>query len=383
MVKVDKYLNHLGSSLQQIPLEQVQQVIQILHQARLNGNQVFVMGNGGSASTSSHFVCDLAKNTYFEGLPAFRAIDLNSSNAIFTALANDEGYENVFSQQLRNLVNPNDVVIGISTSGNSPNILKAIDLANKAGALTIGMTGYEGGKLANLVNVEVRVPSDNIRHIEDIHMIISHLISFALYELSSETIAFKIKKDDSIKPQELPVIAGNFTVNEEELSLMSSEVSNYESNEIDKKHSSMLFQLLNMMLGLTKTESGTLIMLDDAGNVIDGVQVYRGKSVSPSIEQMDDISKNGLAGWVVKNQQSALIENTNDDDRWLQRPWENMQDDLKSALSVPIKAGKIVGCITLVRPNDNRFSIKDLELVTNMTSSIAPALFSPAEKENN
>jgi D-sedoheptulose 7-phosphate isomerase len=382
MVKVDKYLNHLGSTLQQIPLEQVQNVIQILHQARLNGNQVFVMGNGGSASTSSHFVCDLAKNTYFEGLPAFRAIDLNSSNAIFTALANDEGYENVFSQQLRNLINPHDVIIGISTSGNSPNILKAIDLANKAGAITIGMTGYEGGKLANLVNVEVRVPSDNIRHIEDIHMIISHLISFALYELSSETIAFKVKKGDSIKPQDLSIIAGNYSFNEEELSLLS-EFSNYGSNEIDKKHSSLLVQLLNMMLGLTKTQSGTLIMLDDSGTVIDGVQVYRGKMVTPSVEQMVDISKNGLAGWVVKNQQAALIENTNEDNRWLQRPWENMKDDSKSALSVPIKAGKIVGCITLVRPKENRFSIKDLELVTNMTSSLAPALFSSDEKENN
>ena len=104
--------------------------------------------------------------------------------------------------------------------------------------------------------------------------------------------------------------------------------------------------------------------------------------MSPSIEQMVDISKNGLAGWVLKNQQAALVENTNDDNRWLQRPWESMQDDLKSALSVPIKAGKIVGCITLVRPKDNRFSIKDLELVSNMTSSIATTLFDTDKKEN-
>lgn len=382
MIKVDKYLNNLGDSLQQIPLEKVQHVIQILHHARLNGRQIFIMGNGGSASTSSHFVCDLAKNNYFEGLPPFRAIDLNSSNAIFTALANDEGYENVFSHQLRTLIEPHDIVIGISTSGNSPNVLRAIELANKTGAITIGMTGFEGGKLSELVNVEVRVPSDNIRHVEDIHMIITHLISFALYELSGETIAFQVKKRDTFTNQNLPSLDPNIFKKTQDFSNLKNEISELSGGNNKDKQTSMLFQLLNMMLGLTKTQSGTLILLDDQGNVIDGAQVFRGKSVSPSIEQMAEISKNGLAGWVLKNQQAALVENTNDDNRWLQRPWESMQDDSKSALSVPIKAGKIVGCITLVRPKDNRFSVKDLELVTNMTGSIATTLFDSGKKEN-
>lgn len=379
MIKVDKYLNNLGDSLQQIPLEKVQHVIQILHHARLNGRQIFIMGNGGSASTSSHFVCDLAKNNYFEGLPPFRAIDLNSSNAIFTALANDEGYENVFSHQLRILIEPHDIVIGISTSGNSPNVLRAIELANKLGAITIGMTGYEGGKLSELVNVEVRVPSDNIRHVEDIHMIITHLISFALYELSSETIAFQVNKRDTFTKLNLPTLEPEIYIEKKDFSGFKNENGSQKDGE---KQSSMLFQLLNMMLGLTKTQSGTLILLDEDSNIIDGAQVFRGKAVSPSIEQMVDISKNGLAGWVVKNQQAALVENTNDDSRWLQRPWESMQDESKSALSVPIKAGKIVGCITLVRPKDNRFSVKDLELVTSMTSSIATTLFDTEKKDN-
>jgi D-sedoheptulose 7-phosphate isomerase len=379
MIKVDKYLNNLGDSLQQIPLEKVQHVIQILHHARLNGRQIFIMGNGGSASTSSHFVCDLAKNNYFEGLPPFRAIDLNSSNAIFTALANDEGYENVFSHQLRILIEPHDIVIGISTSGNSPNVLRAIELANKLGAITIGMTGYEGGKLSELVNVEVRVPSDNIRHVEDIHMIITHLISFALYELSSETIAFQVNKRDTFTKLNLPTLEPEIYIETKDFSGFKNENGSQKDGE---KQSSMLFQLLNMMLGLTKTQSGTLILLDEDSNIIDGAQVFRGKAVSPSIEQMVDVSKNGLAGWVVKNQQAALVENTNDDSRWLQRPWESMQDESKSALSVPIKAGKIVGCITLVRPKDNRFSVKDLELVTSMTSSIATTLFDTEKKDN-
>ena len=225
MIKVDNYLNNLGTSLQQIPLEKVQHVIQILHHARLNGRQIFIMGNGGSASTSSHFVCDLAKNNYFEGLPPFRAIDLNSSNAIFTALANDEGYENVFSHQLRNLIEPHDIVIGISTSGNSPNVLRAIELANKSGAITIGMTGFEGGKLSELVNVEIRIPSDNIRHVEDIHMIITHLISFALYELSGETIAFQVKKRDTFTNQNLPSLDPNINNKTQDFSNLKKKIN--------------------------------------------------------------------------------------------------------------------------------------------------------------
>ncbi len=200
MIQIDDYLSRLGESLKQIPLDTVKRVIQILHHARLSGKQVFIMGNGGSASTSSHFVCDLAKNNYFEELPPFRAIDLNRSNAIFTALANDDGYENVFCHQLRNLVQPNDVVLAISTSGNSPNVLKAIEYANKAGAITVGFTGYEGGALAKMIDVEVRIPSHNIQHIEDLHMVIAHLITFALIEMSRETIALQVKSNQSIVP---------------------------------------------------------------------------------------------------------------------------------------------------------------------------------------
>jgi D-sedoheptulose 7-phosphate isomerase len=344
----------------------VRQVINVLHHGRLAGKQIFIMGNGGSASTSSHFVCDLAKNNYFEGLPPFRAIDLNSSNAIFTALANDDGYENVFASQLRNLIQPHDIVIAISTSGNSPNILRAVEMANKVGAITIGFTGYEGGKLSEICTLEVRVPSDNIRHIEDIHMIISHLISFALYEMSKETLALQVSTQKSLSGlsrnmfKDLPV-------------------------EYDgEKQSSLLFQLLQMLLDVTKTESGTLIVVDESGNVIDGVQVFGGKTVSPSMDKLMDISQNGLAGWVVKNKQAALIDDTDDDQRWLKRPWEDQEAVSKSALSIPIKAGNIIGSITLVRPKENRFSIKDLELVTSMTSSIEPALndVEPKKQDN-
>lgn len=183
MDRVNLYLSKLQQTMNQLPEERIQQVIQLLVEARMNRRQVFIMGNGGSASTASHFVCDLAKNTRKPELPHYRVIGLTDNMAIFSALANDEGYENVFSQQLISLVQPGDIVIGISTSGNSANVNKAVEVANMMGATTIGFTGFDGGRLRSLVDVEIHVPSDCIEHVEDIHLMLEHLIVKALKDM--------------------------------------------------------------------------------------------------------------------------------------------------------------------------------------------------------
>ncbi len=144
------------------------------------------MGNGGSASTASHFVCDLAKNTRMPSSPHFRVIGLTDNMAIFSAYANDEGYENVFAGQLASLVRPDDIVIGISTSGHSPNVLNGILLAQRMGAKTIGFTGFDGGELAHLVDLNIHVPSDCIEQIEDVHLVLEHLICTVLRDTLQE-----------------------------------------------------------------------------------------------------------------------------------------------------------------------------------------------------
>lgn len=159
-----------------LPQPLIAEVIYTLQRARMQGNQVFIMGNGGSASTASHFVCDLAKNTRNPALPHFRAIGLADNMEIFSAYANDEGYENVFSQQLINLIKPADVVIAISASGNSKNVVNAVEEARKYGATTIGFTGFNGGRLGQIVDLHIHVPSDIIEHVEDIHLMLEHMI---------------------------------------------------------------------------------------------------------------------------------------------------------------------------------------------------------------
>jgi len=176
------YIADLKDTLDQLSMPEIQRAIDALHEARLNGRKVFIMGNGGSASTASHFVCDLAKNTRLQGWLNFRVIGLADNIAIFSALANDEGYGNVFSQQLASLVEAEDVVIGISASGKSPNVLNAIEVARQARAKTIGFTGFDGGQLAAMVDINLHVPSFCIEHVEDIHLILEHMISKALKE---------------------------------------------------------------------------------------------------------------------------------------------------------------------------------------------------------
>jgi D-sedoheptulose 7-phosphate isomerase len=188
MYNVRGYFSGLKETLDKLPEGLINEIIDILHTARLNQRKVFIMGNGGSASTASHFVCDLAKNTRKEGWPNFRAIGLADNMPIFSAYANDEGYENVFAEQLASLVEPCDIVIAISASGNSPNVIKAIKLASQRQAFTIGFTGFSGGALGTLVDVNLHVPSDIIEHVEDAHLMLEHLICKELREIVQQPV---------------------------------------------------------------------------------------------------------------------------------------------------------------------------------------------------
>jgi D-sedoheptulose 7-phosphate isomerase len=191
MSYIQCYVEDLSQTLNGLPEDRIEQVIQTLHEARLNNRQVFIMGNGGSASTASHFVCDLGKNTRIKGLPNFRVMGLTDNMALFSALANDEGYGQVFAQQLASFVCTRDIVIGISASGNSPNVINAIQLAKEMGAITVGLTGFDGGQLKPMVDFSIHVDSHLIEHVEDVHLMLEHLICKSLREMISETDKFQ------------------------------------------------------------------------------------------------------------------------------------------------------------------------------------------------
>jgi len=182
MDQIFTYVEELHQTLRLLPHDAIEQVISVMHHARLTSKQIFVMGNGGSASTASHFACDLGKNTRLEGWHNFKVISLTDNLALISALANDEGYENIFSRQLEGLIREGDIVIGISASGNSSNVLNAIQLANEKNATTIGFTGFNSGKLGPMVDINVHVKSNCIEQVEDIHLMLEHMICKILRE---------------------------------------------------------------------------------------------------------------------------------------------------------------------------------------------------------
>jgi D-sedoheptulose 7-phosphate isomerase len=177
---VKKYLESIKTSLDALPLEKIEKIAGILYRAYKSNKKIILMGNGGSAATATHFVCDLAKGTAVLGKKRFKALGLCDSMPMVTAYANDCGYEYIFSEQLKNLAEKGDVVICISASGNSKNVLNAVMVAKKQSAITIGLTGFQGGKLKKMVSECIVVPGDNMEQIEDIHLIILHVLKLIL-----------------------------------------------------------------------------------------------------------------------------------------------------------------------------------------------------------
>jgi len=177
---VKEYLEQMQQVLRDLPLEPLYLIVDRLRQARRDGRRVYVMGNGGSAATATHMACDFSKNTVREGQPRFQAISLTDNMSIMTAYANDDGYENIFSEPLFTLGQRGDVVIAISGSGNSPNVLKGVQAACTLGITTIGLTGMGGGRLKDMVDLCLIVPSQRIEQVEDVHLIIDHLLTISI-----------------------------------------------------------------------------------------------------------------------------------------------------------------------------------------------------------
>lgn len=158
-----------------------------------NNSTIFLFGNGGSASLASHFACDLAKGTCVPRTDKrrLRAIALTDNIPLITAWGNDSGYEHIFAQQLENMIRPHDIAIGISCSGNSPNVLNALLLARKTGATTIGLGGFKGGRMQEMCDLALIVPSDNMQVIEDVHLSVAHalftIVRHRISMMSSDT----------------------------------------------------------------------------------------------------------------------------------------------------------------------------------------------------
>ena len=172
------YLRRLVAVLEAIDPEEIARAAEAMWRAREEGRRIFFLGNGGSAATASHFANDVGLGTRSDGAP-FKALSLTDNNAVLTCVANDLGYEHVFTEQLRVHLEPGDVVVAISASGNSPNVVRAVELARERGNVTIALTGFDGGELRRRAHLAIHVPTERGEYgpVEDAHMVLDHLIS--------------------------------------------------------------------------------------------------------------------------------------------------------------------------------------------------------------
>ncbi len=172
---IQSYFDKLKSTIDKLEIDKIEQFIKVLLDARDTDRAIFIMGNGGSASTASHFVCDIAKGASYGNDKRFKVVCLNDNLPTIMAYANDISYDDIFVEQLKNQFQKGDVVIGISGSGNSINVLRAVEYANQNGGFTVGFTGYNGGKLKEITELSIDANIDDMQISEDIHLILTHL----------------------------------------------------------------------------------------------------------------------------------------------------------------------------------------------------------------
>ena len=193
------YWGEVADVASSIDLAGLEEAALALLSCQARGRVVFAVGNGGSAATATHFACDLAKGTRRDGPPTFRVVALTDNVPLLTAWANDTSYDRVFAEQLSSLARPGDVLVAISASGNSPNILAAIETARANDLVSIGLTGRTGGCLATLADIVVRTPSDRIEVVEDAHLIVAHSLCVATRERLAQCA-----REDAMRPAPLP-----------------------------------------------------------------------------------------------------------------------------------------------------------------------------------
>lgn len=189
---IPSYFDELASAIPNLPLRELDDLLRLFVRTYETGHAVFLFGNGGSAALASHMACDLGKGTAPGCGKRLRVVALTDNAALLTAWANDTSYENIFAEQLANLLEPGDLAFAISGSGNSPNVIAALEFARGAGAATAGITGFQGGKMKPLCDLCIVVPSENMQIIEDLHLSMAHALFRALrYEIQQRNLPAK------------------------------------------------------------------------------------------------------------------------------------------------------------------------------------------------
>lgn len=317
---IESYLGDIAATLAVLPRDRIMEVVEALHNARLDRKHVFILGNGGSSATASHFACDLAKGSAVPGRPRFKAIALTDNMPLLTAWANDTSYDNIFVEQLANLASDGDVVIGISVSGNSQNVLNAMKLARKLGAITIGLTGFDGGELKNLADMAIVVPNHCMQQVEDVHLILEHAICTLLRAMAQE-------ERDRLKRER------------ETFTFMNSEIEE------------VLRSLAKDLTATLEITISYVLLLDDARQnlIVRHSYPIRSLELEPGTGQRINLSQAVDYVRVLESREAAVLRNDHSQQAVSQtEPDMAISDGFKSVGLVPLEvAGEVWGLISL------------------------------------
>ncbi|MEM6961036.1 MAG: SIS domain-containing protein [Myxococcota bacterium] len=239
---IGRYFEEFQSVVQHIPEASIESTVGTLFDAYLRQAQVFIAGNGGSAAAASHLACDLQKTAGFGSAKGFRVLSLGDNIASLTAWANDEGYRSVFAEQMSSFANEGDVLLVISCSGNSPNVVEAVRRANELGLTSIGWIGFDGGAVRDLTSQQVHIPSYDYGIVEGAHGVLAHLVTSWLQKL--------IKRADQ-QPQDRFASSDSLEVSER-LTRVRGSSPNTEASSTGSEASSTGSESINPMTSRSK-----------------------------------------------------------------------------------------------------------------------------------
>jgi len=368
------YIQEFKSLLDRLPLDKIDQIITVLHEARYYGRQIFVIGTGSSAATANQFVAGLSRITRQNAWPGIKAINLTDQSLFLSKIGDDDDQTPVLLNQLDNLLERGDVFLAISSGAQSRTIIRCIETANRRGATTIGFAGEDGRRLAALVDVCVQIPSTEQEYLENAFQVVGNVISCVLRDEARNVPGERWKAQDLARQSPAirsPLTSKSsvdfpYTARINERSRASLEMFSEISRELAYQMSlrDLLRRILELTLARLNASSGTIVVLNETGDPIEGATAYNGEVITNIPQQYSEIVNRGLAGWVLKNRKAALIANTRDDPRWLARPWENESENARSAICVPLMEDeRVVGVMTLVSRQVGVFSEDDLSLL--------------------
>lgn len=244
------------------------------------------------------------------------------------------------------------------------NVVRAVELANQHAATTVAFTGSPGGKLAKRADLNLRVPRGSIEQVEDVHLVLEHMITKALRERLDE---FSAREDEqrmdlaALKDRVDPETEGRSPEYARKLSALRAAL-----HEVDLTNGRMEAYLL-LAVRSVEARSGSLIVFDAEGNIVESFVAFAGEVREAEADRLIEIARSGLAGWVMRSGEPALVENTRQDDRWLARQWDRGRGSARSAISTPLISGdQIAGVLTLASNDDSRFTETDLSLLSSI-----------------